>query len=79
MSKRQQHVMTAKQFAEQMSVNYRTALNWLEAGLVPGAERKSSPIGEYWEISDAALKMVRPKPGPKPKANGAGSKKGGKK
>jgi hypothetical protein len=76
MSKRHLHVMTAKQFAEQMSINYRTALNWLEAGLVPGAERKSSPIGEYWEISEAALNMQRPKPGPKPKANGAAKKKG---
>jgi hypothetical protein len=73
-------IMTAKQFAEQMDVNYRTALNWLEAGLVPGAERRHSPIGEYWEISEAALKMERPKPGPKPrsKANGAG-RNGGKK
>jgi hypothetical protein len=81
MSKKHPQVMTAKQFAEQMDVNYRTALNWLEAGLVPGAERKSSPIGEYWEISEAALSMERPKPGPKPKAatNGASRKKGGRK
>ena len=81
MSKNHPKVMTAKQFAVQMAVNYRTALNWLEAGLVPGAERKLSPIGEYWEISEAALKMERPKPGPKPKskANGTSGKKGSKK
>jgi hypothetical protein len=66
MSKNQERVMTAKQFAEQMKVNYRTALNWLEAQLVPGAERKPSPVGEYWEIPQAALKMERPRPGPKP-------------
>jgi len=66
--------MTAKQFAERMDINYRTALNWLEAGLVLGAERRTSPIGEYWEVPDTALKMQRPKPGPKPSA-----KKGGKK
>lgn len=65
MSKKQK-TMTTKQFAAQMEVNYRTALNWLEAGLVPGAVRRSSPIGEYWEIPEAALKMERPKPGPKP-------------
>lgn len=77
MSKKHLQVMTAKQFAEQMDVNYRTALNWLEAGLVPGAERKSSPIGEYWEISETALSMERPKPGPKPKSpsNGAATSK----
>jgi hypothetical protein len=57
--------MTAREFAEEMSVNYRTALNWLDAGIVPGAERKTSPIGEYWEIPEKALKMERPKPGPK--------------
>jgi predicted site-specific integrase-resolvase len=60
--------MTAKQFAEQMNVNYRTALNWLEDGIVPGAERRTSPIGEYWEIPDTALSMERPKRGPTPKA-----------
>jgi hypothetical protein len=60
-------IMTAKQFAIEMGINYRTALNWLEAGLVPGAERKTLPI-EYWEIPSTALQMERPKPGPKPKA-----------
>jgi hypothetical protein len=68
MSRKQPRAMTAKQFAEAMDVNYRTALNWLEAGLVPGAERRVSPIGEYWEIPEAALSMQRPRPGPKPKA-----------
>jgi predicted site-specific integrase-resolvase len=62
--------MTAKQFAEKMNINYRTALRWLEVGLVPGAERKNSLIGEYWEIPAAALKMKRPKPGPKAKKSG---------
>jgi hypothetical protein len=82
MGKKQPQIMTAKQFAEQMEINYRTALNWLEAGLVPGAERRSSPIGQYWEISGAALNMERPRPGPKPKpkqANGNGKTRGSKK
>jgi hypothetical protein len=66
-------VMTAKQFAEQLSINYRTALNWLEAGLAPGSQRKDSPVGEYWEIPADALKMDRPKRGPKAGAKKAGS------
>lgn len=70
-------MLTAKQFAERMEINYRTALNWLEANLVPGAERKESLVGSHWEIPHEALKMERPRPGPKPKSNGAAKKKGG--
>ncbi len=66
MSKKQTQMLTAKQFAERMAINYRTALNWLEADLVPGAVRKESLVGSHWEIPEAALKMERPKPGPKP-------------
>jgi hypothetical protein len=58
-------VMTAKQFAQEMGINYRTALNWLDAGIVPGARKKESLVGEYWEVPESALKMDRPKPGPK--------------
>jgi hypothetical protein len=53
-----------------MGVHYRTALNWLEAGLIAGAERKSSLIGEYWEVPESALKMQRPRKGPKPQKAG---------
>jgi predicted site-specific integrase-resolvase len=58
-------LMTTKQFAEKMGVDYRTALNWLKAGLVPKAKRRSSLAGTYWEIPESALEMERPKPGPK--------------
>jgi len=58
-------LMTTKQFAEKMGVNYRTALNWLEAGLVPRAKKRSSLAGEHWEIPEMALQMERPKRGPK--------------
>jgi hypothetical protein len=79
MSKKQTpQMLTAKQFAERMEINYRTALNWLEAELVPGAVRKESLVGSHWEIPVGALKMERPKPGPKPKANGTDPKKGSK-
>jgi hypothetical protein len=57
--------MTSRQFAEKMNVDYRTALNWLKAGRVPGAKRKSSLAGTFWEIPETALSMERPKPGPK--------------
>jgi predicted site-specific integrase-resolvase len=65
MAKKKTRTMTTKQFAAEMGVNYRTALNWLDAGLVPGAVRQKSPVGEFWEIPETALKMERPKPGPK--------------
>lgn len=59
--------MTAKEFAQEMKVHYRTALNWLRDGIVPGAEEKPLPIGgTYWEIPRAALKMEKPKRGPAP-------------
>jgi hypothetical protein len=71
---------TPRQFAEEMGINYRTALNWLEAGLVPGAVRREVLAGNYWEIPADASKMERPKRGPKPKAQANGNgKKGGKK
>jgi hypothetical protein len=59
-------VMTARQFAAKMEIDYRTALRWLNAELVPGAQMKDSPVGVFWEIPTTALKMKRPKPGPKP-------------
>ena len=71
MNKSNSQNMTAKQFAEKMKVNYRTALRWLESGLVLGAERKNSPVGDYWDIPVSALEMERPKPGPKAKKDKA--------
>lgn len=67
-------MLTPRQFAEEMGINYRTALNWLEAGYVPGAVRREVLAGNYWEVPAEAVKMERPKRGPKPRA-----KKGGKK
>lgn len=71
-------MLTPRQFAEEMGINYRTALNWLEAGYVPGAVRREVLAGNYWEVPADALRMERPKRGPKPKANGNGSSKGGR-
>jgi hypothetical protein len=69
MSKKEQPKMiSTSEFAKAMSVHYRTALNWLNAGLVPGAVEKTLP-GEagssYWEIPATAVKMEKPKRGPK--------------
>lgn len=65
MSKKQTQMLTARQFAEKMAINYRTALNWLEAGLVSGAVRRASLVGDHWEVPPDALNMERPKRGPK--------------
>jgi hypothetical protein len=59
-------VLTAREFAAEMGVHYRTALRWIVAGLVPGATLRSSPFGDYWEIPATALSMERPRTGPKP-------------
>lgn len=68
--------MTAKEFAKHMTIHYRTALKWLDAGSVPGAKMQQSPIGNYWEIPTTALKMRRPKPGPKPALKSAQARGG---
>lgn len=68
MKKKADEFMTSRGFAEEMGVNYRTALNWLRGGLVPGAVEEETPIGKYWKIPRTALEMERPmKPGPKPR------------
>jgi hypothetical protein len=78
MKKKADEPMTTKVFAEEMGINYRTALNWLNAGLVPGAVEHDSPIGKYWMIPRTALEMEKPKPGPK-KGTKRASKRAGMK
>jgi len=59
-------MISTSDFAKRMKVNYRTALNWLKAGRVPGAVEHKLPNGiVYWDIPTTALAMDRPKPGPK--------------
>ncbi|MBL8189215.1 MAG: hypothetical protein JNK38_14500 [Acidobacteria bacterium] len=74
-------MISTSTFAERMAVNYRTALNWLRAGLVPGAVEHELPggAGNYWEIPVTALEMEKPKPGPKKgsKRKAKAGKKGG--
>jgi hypothetical protein len=55
--------MTATEFARLKGVNYRTVLNWLEKGLVPGAVEKRGPKGKYWYIPRTALEMEAPQRG----------------
>lgn len=57
--------MTTKEFAQQMKIDYRTALNWLRAGIVPGAKLIETPGSGYWDIPSSATAMTRPKTGPK--------------
>ena len=60
-------MLTTRQFAVRMAVHYRTALTWLDQGLVPGAKKVKTLAGEHWEIPIKALEMTPPKPGPAPK------------
>ena len=57
--------MTATEFAKRKGVSYRTVLNWLRQGLIPGAVEKQSAKGKYWEVPAAALQMEKPKRGAK--------------
>ncbi len=64
-------MLSTREFAEKMSVNYRTALKWLQSGIVPGATEQKLPNGIiFWDIPATALMMERPKKGPKPAKNG---------
>ncbi|HEY7184173.1 MAG TPA: hypothetical protein VIC84_22250 [Blastocatellia bacterium] len=61
-------MISTSEFAKEMNVHYRTALNWLNAGLVPGAVERTLPGetgGSFWEIPASAVKMEKPKRGPK--------------
>lgn len=57
--------MTASEFAKKKGVSYRTVLNWIRQGLVPGAVERNSAKGKYWEVPTAALQMEQPKRGAK--------------
>jgi len=76
--KGKEEMLSTSAFAEKMDVNYRTALNWLRAGLVPGAVEHELPggSGNYWAIPVTALSMERPKPGPKKENDRKSRKKG---
>ena len=64
-------MISTREFAAKMEVNYRTALNWLQAGLVQGAIEKKLPNGiTFWEIPTTATVLERPKPGPRPTKKG---------
>jgi hypothetical protein len=64
--KKEERVMTATVFAEEMGVSYPTVVRWLKRKIVPGAELKESPDrGKWWEIPETTLQMERPKTGPK--------------
>lgn len=57
--------MTASEFAKKKGVSYRTVLNWIRLGLIPGALEKNSTSGKYWDVPAAALQMEKPKRGAK--------------
>jgi predicted site-specific integrase-resolvase len=57
--------MNVERFAKRKGISYRTALNWLKEGLVPGAVEKTGACRRYWYIPLAALAMEKPKRGAK--------------
>lgn len=53
--------MNIEQFAEAMKVSTRTVRNWLNAGLIPGAERKEMLVKRtIWVIPTRAVKACQP-------------------
>jgi hypothetical protein len=74
--------LTSAQVAERLNVSPATVRLWCSQGKFANARLVEHPRGDYWVIPEQDLagfeppKMGRP---PKAKANGAGSKKGGKK
>jgi predicted site-specific integrase-resolvase len=58
---------TAVKFAEKLNISYPTVIRWLKQGIVPDATWEQTPMGKVWQIPESALKMERPRPGPKKK------------
>ncbi|MFL6254952.1 MAG: helix-turn-helix domain-containing protein [Pyrinomonadaceae bacterium] len=74
--------LTSSQAAERLSMTHSTVRAWCNRGLFPTATRHETPAGSYWTIAESDVKDFKPpQPGrpPKSKANGAATKKGGKK
>jgi hypothetical protein len=62
-------MLTPRQYAVMHGVAYTTVMNWLNQGLISGANKEELPFGGfYWKIPKSAPKPVL-KSGPKPKAS----------
>ena len=58
--------MTVAQIAKKYKRDRSTVLRWIERGLFPNAEMKTSAPISYWVVPASDLKDFRePKPGPK--------------
>ncbi|HYE72615.1 MAG TPA: hypothetical protein VEF04_04755 [Blastocatellia bacterium] len=64
--RKKERMLTAVQFSKEIGASYPTVINWLDKGLVPNAEKITDERGTVWRIPESALKMSRPKRGPKP-------------
>ena len=67
--------LTPRQFANARGVHYRTALDWIKKGLIPGVEQIALPTqkggGQYLIPARAVTEFIAPKTGPKgPRKNG---------
>jgi hypothetical protein len=57
-------MLTAKKFAQAAGIPYSTLIDWLEAGLVPGASLVEFAGVSVWQIpADSINKIQRPKMG----------------
>ena len=64
MKKKEAKMLTVKEAAQQLEVAPSTVRMWLKEGLLPGAELKDSPAGQYWVIPDTTLQnFEKPKIG----------------
>lgn len=71
--------LTTRQAAEKLDESGRVIRLWCQQGRFPNAHLVQHPRGDYWSIPASDLiGFVKPKPGPKPKAQKT-TKKGSKK
>jgi hypothetical protein len=68
MKKGKAKMLTVPEVAELLGESQRNIRNWARQNVFPGAERKDSPRGPYWEIPECDLvDFERPARGRPPK------------
>jgi hypothetical protein len=79
MRKKAETMLNVHQVAERLGVPASSVRVWAWRGRFPGANKETTPLGEYWQIPESALEgFEKGKPGPKPgtKQKNPASKKG---
>jgi hypothetical protein len=71
--KKGEKMVTPREYAARLDVAYTTVMNWLQTGRIPGAVKRTTPTGHYWEIPEKApAPDTRPGRPPKPKTEKKG-------